>query len=83
VNANTIIALQSLLLFLQVLNAGIASVTHDTLIVLLIGAAVMGLSHFVNHLGNHSVPAEVSAVLTTEQKAKLAEGREPVKVDVT
>jgi hypothetical protein len=83
VSVNSILALQSLLLFLQVVNAGIASVTHDTLVALLIGAGVMGLSHFVNHLGNHAVPPEVQALLTEPQKSKLAESREPVMKDVS
>ncbi len=56
-----ILALQSFLTFAQVVNAGIASVTHDLLVTLLVGAFVAGLQVFVQHIGNQSVPIPIPA----------------------
>lgn len=71
----TIIAFQAVLIFLQFVNTGVATVIKDPVISLLIGGALAGFQYFVNHLGNHSLSPEVSMVLTPEQKATLAENK--------
>lgn len=56
-STNTILLLQSLLIFLQMINGAIATVTQNATIALLIGAFVGAFQFYVNHLGNQTVPA--------------------------
>jgi hypothetical protein len=58
-----IVALQAALIFLQIVNGQIAVVTHNTLIALIIGAAVGALQYFVQHLGNASLSPENAEAL--------------------
>jgi hypothetical protein len=54
---NNILALQSLLQTLQIVNAGLATIPHIPLWVPVLSAAVLGgLANFVQHVGNQSVP---------------------------
>jgi len=55
-SANTLLALQSLGIVLQMLNGGIASVTHNGTVALFLGAAVGGFQYFLQHVGNQSEP---------------------------
>jgi hypothetical protein len=53
----TILALQSLLQFLQIVNAGLATIPHIPVAIPLMSAAALGgLSYFVQHVGNQSTP---------------------------
>lgn len=51
-----LMALQSLLVSLQVINAGLATVHANALVVLIIGAVLAGLQLFVQNAGNNMVP---------------------------
>jgi hypothetical protein len=53
---NRLLAIQSALITLQIVNAGIATVTHNALIALIIGAVVGGIQNYVQHAGNQSEP---------------------------
>ena len=55
-STKAILALQSLLITMQIVNAGIASVTHNLLVALVLGAIVGGLQNFVQHIGNQTDP---------------------------
>lgn len=55
-STNTILLIQTVLVFGQIANAGLASVTHDPLVTLLIGAAVGAGQFFVQHVGNQTTP---------------------------
>jgi len=72
---NTILALQSFLIFLQIVNAGIASVVKEPLVSLVLSAGVGSFQYFVNHVGNQSISPEVKAVLTDTQLAKIDESK--------
>ena len=51
-----LLLLQSMLVTLQVINAGLATIVQDQAITLVVGAVVGGLQYFVQHVGNQSVP---------------------------
>lgn len=70
---NTIIGLQAVLIFFQIVNTGIAIITKDPLVSLMVSAGVGALQYYVNHVGIHSISPEVKAVLTETQKEKLEE----------
>lgn len=72
---NTVLALQSFLIFLQIVNAGIASTIHDQLVSLVLSAAVGSFQYFVNHVGNQTISPEVKAVLTDAQLTKIDESK--------
>lgn len=55
-NTATILLLQSILTTGQILNAGIATITHNAVITLCVGAVVGGLQFYVQHLGNQTIP---------------------------
>lgn len=58
----TLTALQSLLIFLQMANAGISGMTHlNPIISVLLSAGVGSFQYFVQHLGNQSVPQVTQA----------------------
>lgn len=48
--------LQSMLVTLQVINAGLATIVKEEAITLVVGAVVGGLQYFVQHIGNQFVP---------------------------
>ena len=56
-----ILFLQSMLISAQVLNAGIATITHNAAAALIAGAVVGGFQYFVQHVGNQTVPAPPSS----------------------
>ena len=53
---STLAAFQAILSGLQVVNAGIAGVTHNLAVTLLLGAVVMGFQNYVQKMGNESIP---------------------------
>lgn len=53
---NTILLLQSLLITAQTINAGLAAVTHNAVLALVVCAAVGGFQFFVQHIGNQTQP---------------------------
>lgn len=53
---NKIVLLQSIGIFLQLVNAGIGTATHNATLTLLIGAGVAAYQYYTNHLGNQSIP---------------------------
>ncbi len=55
--ASTLSALQAILATLQVVNTGLASVTHNPAASLIFGAVVMGFQVFVQKMGNETTPA--------------------------
>ena len=55
---NLIVALQSLLIFLQIVNGQIAVVTHNALAALIVGAVVGAVQYYVQHIGNASLSPE-------------------------
>ena len=59
----TIALLQSLLVFLQIANAGIETVTKNPLIALLLTAFLGALQFYLNALGNASITEPVKARL--------------------
>lgn len=67
----TIMFLQSMLAALQVVNAGIASVTHSALVALLLGAVVMGIQVFVQAMGNKTVSPELEAAIRKDERGAL------------
>ena len=57
-SANTILLLQSLLIFLQMVNAALGTSLHAPVVVSVLLAAFVGAFQFyVNHLGNQTPPA--------------------------
>ena len=59
----TIAFLQSLLVFLQIANAGIATVTKNPLVALLLTAFLGALQFYLNALGNASITEPVKTRL--------------------
>ena len=55
---NQIVALQSTLIFLQMVNAQIAIVTKSQLVALIVGAFLGAFQYYVQHLGNASLSPE-------------------------
>lgn len=55
--ASTLSALQAILGSLQVVNAGIASISHNPAVALILGAVVMGFSIYVQKMGNETTPS--------------------------
>ena len=55
--ASTLSALQAILASLQVINAGIAGVTHNPMVSLILGGVVMGFRVFVQKMGNEAIPS--------------------------
>ena len=53
---STLLALQSVGITVHILNAGLATVTHNALIALLIGAFAGGFQYFLQNAGNQSTP---------------------------
>jgi hypothetical protein len=66
---NTVWVLQSIGIGLSVVNAGVATVTHNALIALLVGAVAAGFSAYAQHLGNQSVPPSVSEAEAMKKSA--------------
>jgi hypothetical protein len=60
-STNTILLLQSLLIFLQVINGAIATITHNAAVALIVGAFFGAFQFYVQHIGNQTVPANASA----------------------
>ena len=58
---NTINLLQAIGVTVQILNAGIGTVTHDAAIVLIVGAIAGGFQIYVQRLGNASTPQPPAA----------------------
>jgi hypothetical protein len=57
---NAILALQSLLIFLQIANAGLSTLQGlHPIVPMLSAAALGGFQYFVTHLGNKSISPEV------------------------
>jgi hypothetical protein len=56
-SANTVLLLQSMLITLQMVNAGIATIPSvPTAVAVIASAVVGGFQFYVNHLGNQIVP---------------------------
>ena len=55
-STTTILFLQSMLIFLQMANAGLANLVHSPVASMLIGAGVGAFQYFVQHVGNQTVP---------------------------
>lgn len=55
---NQIVAFQSALIFLQMVNAQIAIVTKSQLVALIVGSFLGGFQYWVQHLGNASLSPE-------------------------
>jgi hypothetical protein len=53
---NFLLFLQSMLISLQIVNAGLASVTHNAALTLAVGALVGGMQFFIQNVGNKTVP---------------------------
>ena len=58
---NTLLFLQSLLITLQMVNAGLGTTVHNPTVSVLIGAVVGGFTFYVQQLGNQSVPPPPSS----------------------
>jgi hypothetical protein len=56
VSQNTIVALQSFLILLQMINAQISVVTKCALVALIVGAVIGGLQYYIQNAGNSSLP---------------------------
>jgi hypothetical protein len=67
---NTILLLQSLLIFLQVVNGAIGTLTHNATIAVLVGAFVGSLQYYVQHIGNASIPPPAVPETTPNPPAK-------------
>ena len=52
----TLLLLQSICITVQTLNAGIAAVTQNATLALIVGALAGGLQFYVQHAGNRSEP---------------------------
>lgn len=55
-STTTILLLQSLLITLQMLNAGLSGVVHNPVVSLMLGAIVGGFQFFVQNVGNKTLP---------------------------
>lgn len=55
---NTLLMLQSILVTGQIINGGIAAITHNAMVVLIGGAVIGGLQFYVQHVGNQTKPQE-------------------------
>lgn len=55
---NTISILQAIGISVQIINAGIATKIHDSLISLIVAGIAGGYQYYVQHLGNASTPPE-------------------------
>ena len=53
---STLSAFQAILSGLQVINAGIAGVTHNPTVSLILGGVVMGFQVYIQKMGNESIP---------------------------
>ncbi len=69
---NQIALLQAVLIFFQLVNAGLAGLAHiNPIITIILSAFVGGMQAFMQRLGNQSVSPQVAAMLTDEQMATL------------
>ena len=87
---NLIVALQTLLIFLQIINGQIAVVTHNPVITLVIGAVVGAVQYYVQHIGNASLSPEnalamqqAGVVPTPPQSGDVAAPAPPVPPTAT
>ncbi len=55
-NSNALLAVQAALAAGQIVNAGVGTVTHNGLAILIVGAAVTALQVVAQHIGNQSTP---------------------------
>jgi uncharacterized membrane protein YuzA (DUF378 family) len=55
-STNAVLILQTLLIFLQMVNAGLSGMVHNPMISLILGAAVGALQFLAQHVGNQTVP---------------------------
>ena len=53
---STLSALQAILSGLQVINAGIAGITHNPTVSLILGGVVMGFQVYIQKMGNEAPP---------------------------
>lgn len=53
---NTILALQSFLITLQTINAGVGTVIKSPIWSLIIAASIGGLQFYIQNVGNKSIP---------------------------
>jgi len=57
-NTTLLLFLQSMLVTIQVLNAGMAAVFHNEAATLVVGAVAGGLQFFLQHVGNQTEPTK-------------------------
>jgi len=69
-NPNTILALQSIGVTLQMINAGLSGIVHSPAASLTISAVVGGYQYFIQHLGNQTEPDKTTKV-TEEPSGKV------------
>jgi hypothetical protein len=55
-NTNVLLLLQTLLIFGQIVNAGLAQITNNKTWVLVIGAGVGALQFLIQQIGNQTKP---------------------------
>ena len=78
---NTIALLQSVLVFLQLVNAGLAGLAHvNPIVTIILSAAVGFLQTYLQRLGNQSISPQVSAMLSQEQLSQLPGSPQKVTV---
>lgn len=66
-SSTMILFLQSLLITLQMVNAGLATIPNIPVVVPLVASAVIGgFQYFIQHLGNLSVPPQVHGDAETD-----------------
>lgn len=73
---NNIVAAQSFLIFLQMVNAQIAVVTKSALVALIVGAVIGGLQYYIQNAGNASLPqgaASAGEATQLRQTANVAQ----------
>jgi hypothetical protein len=76
VSQNNIVAAQSFLIFLQMVNAQIAVVTKSALVALIVGAVIGGLQYYIQNAGNASLPpgaASAGEATQLRQTANVAQ----------
>ena len=83
--ASTLSAFQAILVALQIINAGIAGVTHNPMVSLILGGVVGGFSIYVQKLGNESTPQFDAPppgnkkVITTDASGDVSSKETPAK----
>jgi hypothetical protein len=53
---NTLLLLQSVCITVQTINAGLAAITQNAAVALIVGALAGGLQFYVQHAGNKTDP---------------------------